>query len=312
MLSIRVSPVFMNRAPVSTAVPFAVASFGIGLFSIMDAVMKGLSIALGAYNAMLWRLIVGAVLGGLLFLIRRERLPTRASMTLHMKRGTLAAFMALTFFWGIARVPLAEGIALSFIAPLITLYLAAVLLDEKISRHAIVASLLGLTGVGVILAGRIGGEVHDEDAMWGIASIFVSAVLYSYNLILQRQQAQISSPVEIVFFQNLVAGSTLMLAAPFLAVVPAVTYWPDILTSALLTMCSLGLLAWAYARAEAQVLVAVEYTAFVWAAIFGWIFFREDVTVATIIGTALIVAGCLIASRAKPSKTADHVETSAI
>jgi S-adenosylmethionine uptake transporter len=33
--------------------------------------------------------------------------------------------MGLLFFWGIARMPLREAIALSFVAPLIALYLAA-------------------------------------------------------------------------------------------------------------------------------------------------------------------------------------------
>jgi drug/metabolite transporter (DMT)-like permease len=64
-------------------------------------------------------------------------------------------------------------------------------------------------------------------------------------------------------------------------------------------MCSLLLLSWAYARAQAQVLVTVEYTAFIWASIFGWLFFREAVTLTTIIGTALIVTGCIIAARHK-------------
>ena len=47
--------------------------------------------------------------------------------------------MAACFFWGVVRTPLAEGIALSFIAPLVALYLAAVQLGEKIRREAILA-----------------------------------------------------------------------------------------------------------------------------------------------------------------------------
>jgi S-adenosylmethionine uptake transporter len=299
----------MPRTPVSPVIPFAVACLGIALFSAMDSQMKGLSIAIGAYNAMLWRVLAGAIIGGVVFFVRREKLPSQSAMRLHMLRGAIAAVMAVTFFWGIARVPLAEGIALSFIAPLITLYLAAVLLGETISRGAIIASVLGIAGVGVILAGRIGGQAHDEQALYGIGAIFVSAVLYSYNLILQRQQAQVATPAEIAFFQSLCAGAALSLASPWLAVVPGVEHVPAILISAVLALCSLLLLSWAYARAEAQVLVTVEYTAFIWAAFFGWIVFGEQVTVATLIGTALIVAGCVIATRKDPVKP---VETATI
>lgn len=273
--------------------------------------MKGLSIAIGTYNAMLWRLIAGTLLGAILFLARRTPLPARETLRLHWLRGAVAAIMATCFFWGLARVPIAEAIALSFIAPLITLYLAAVFLKERIGREAVIASVLGLCGVGVMVSARIGGN-HDPEILWGIAAIFVSAVFYAFNLILQRMQAQIAGPVEIVFFQNLTACSVLMLAAPWLAVVPDTALVPKLAGSAALAMISLMLLSWAYARAEAQILVAVEYTAFIWAAIFGWVFFAERVTAATIAGTALIVTGCIIAARQKPRQSAEHVEAAAL
>jgi drug/metabolite transporter (DMT)-like permease len=289
-------------------IPFAVACLGIAVFSSMDGFMKGLSIAIGAYNAMLWRLLVSIPIAGAVFLFRREKLPSRSALRLHLLRGTIAAFMATTFFWGLARLPMAEAIALSFVAPIITLYLAAVLLKEEIGKNAFAASFLGLAGMAVILWGRLGVEDYDEQAIWGAGSVFVSALLYAYNLILQRQQAQVATPVEITLFQNLVAGSVLLLAAPAFAVFPAATHWQAILISAVTAMIALLLLSWAYARAEAQMLVTVEYTAFIWAAIFGWIMYREPVTGPTIFGAILIITGCLIATRGKP----EHVETTAL
>ena len=302
----------MSRtSPASPTIPLAVATLGIAAFSTMDVLMKGLSISLGAYNAMLWRMIAGMIIGAVLFFGTRTRWPARSTFKLHLLRGSLAAIMALSFFWGLARVPIAEAIALSFIAPLITLYLAAVLLGEKISRDAILATVLGFAGVIVILSARATGEFKPE-ILKGIAAILFSAVLYAYNLVLQRKQAQLASPIEIVFFQNLTAGSVLMLAAPWLAVVPDVSHAPAILGSTTLAIIALLLLSWAYARAEAQVLVPVEYTAFVWAALFGWIYYNEAVTITTYIGTALIVAGCIITARQKPGTAPEHVEATAL
>ena len=43
-------------APANTqAIPFALASLGIATYAGMDVLMKGISIEIGAYNAMLWR-----------------------------------------------------------------------------------------------------------------------------------------------------------------------------------------------------------------------------------------------------------------
>lgn len=290
----------------SPAIAFAVASLAVGIFSLMDAAMKDLSIALGAYNAVLWRNLAGCLIAGTLFVVTRQSWPTRSNLRLHLWRSFIVAWMAVSFFWAIARLPLAEAIGLSFIAPVIALYLAAILLGERIGREAILASIAGLGGVAIILYGKFSGH-YTKDGLWGAIAVLFSAVLFAYNLILARQQAQAAGPIEIAFFQNLLTASVLALAAPWFLAPLVVAKVPMLITAASLAIVSLLLLSWAYARAEAQVLIPVEYTAFVWAALFGWLFFDEPVTITTLIGTALIVGGSLIAARVKPSAV-NHVE----
>jgi S-adenosylmethionine uptake transporter len=282
------------RPSVTYALLAAVA--GIALYSVMDAVMKGLALAMGAYVALFWRLVAGAGIMTPLFLLSGPRMPAKRILGVHFVRSVIIAVMAIAFFWGIARVPLAEAIALTFIAPLIALALAALFLKEQIGLRSILASLIGLAGVGVILAGQIGAP-HKEDALLGMAAILISAVFYAVNLVIARHQAQHAKPIEIAFFQNWFILGLFCLPAPLLLTVPDAAQWPAIVAAAALAIVSLMLLSWAYARAEAQVLLSVEYTAFIWAALMGWIFFREALTVVTIAGTLLIVAGCLIAAR---------------
>ncbi len=281
-------------------IPFLVATAGIASFSLMDAAMKDLSLALGAYNAVLWRNILGALLTGILFVGTRQKWPDVAVLKLHLLRSMVVAVMAISFFWALARLHLAEAIGLSFIAPVIALYLAAVLLGEKIGREAILASLAGLVGVAIILAGKFSGD-YSADSLWGAIAVLFSAVMYAYNLVLARKQAQAAGPIEIVFFQCLLTAAILALAAPwFLAPLPFAKL-PILTGASALAIVSLLLLSWAYARAEAQILIPVEYTGFIWAMLFGWIFFAEPVTASTLFGTVLIVAGSLIAARAKPA-----------
>ena len=44
----------------------------------------------------------------------------------------------------------------------------------------------------------------------------------------------------------------------------------------------------------------LEYSGFLWAAGFGWLFFAEGLEVPVLIGAVLIVAGCWIAAPRKP------------
>ena len=286
----------MSAAPKSIAVPFAIACIGIASFTLMDAFMKGLSLSIGAYNATLWRTVAGTLLGGAIFLVRRHSWPAMSTLRLHLLRGGIVSVMAVLWFWAIARVPLAEAIALSFIAPLIATYLASVLLDEKVRPQALIGSVLGLAGVALMLITRATGR-YDADVLAGMGAVLVSALLYAFNLVLMRKQAQIASPVEVGFFQNLTTALFLLLAGPFFAVLPPVGATPEILASAALALLSLMLLSWAYARAEAQSLVVVEYTGFGWGALYGWLFFSEAIGWWVLAGTALIVVGCYIAVR---------------
>ena len=257
--------------------------------------MKGLGLALGAYSALLWRTGVGVVVTGGIWAAGRPAWPARALLRLHVGRGVVVAAMAVLWFHAITLVPLAEAVAISFFAPLLAAWLASLFLDEALSARAVAGSCLGLTGVGAIVAGRLGAP-HGPRVVEGIAAVIVSAILYAGNLVLQRHQAQQAPPQEIAFFQTATVLTCLLPFAAF-ARVPAPAQWPLITGAAVFASVSLLLLSWAYARAEAQRLVPTEYTGFLWLSLLGWWFFGEALTPATLIGAALIVSGCLMAVR---------------
>ncbi len=280
--------------------PIAVAFAGVGFLSVMDAFMKEAALLAGAYTATLLRSALGAAIIGPLWLVRGPAWPSRRVLQLHLIRGVVTAFMALTFFFALTRLPLAETIALSFIAPLVALYLASVLLGETISRMAIIASVLGFAGTLVIIGGKVGQGTLDHDAALGLGSIMISALLYAYNFIVIRRQAQLAGPTEIATFHSSVSALVLLLFAPLAWQTPPAAAWLPLVAAGFLTVGGALSVAWAYARAEAQVLVPIEYSGFIWASVLGFVFFSEVPGLATWMGTALIVTGCWLVTRAKP------------
>lgn len=288
-----------ERAQASLPVAFGVAVLGIATFSMMDAVMKGLSLAIGVYSALFWRTSASAVIGGTIWAVRRRRLPGGAAIRLHLLRGAVSAVMATLFFWGLARVPMAQAIALTYIAPLIALFLAAWLLGERISSRAIIASLIAFSGVALILIGQ-GAADLGHDAFLGAMAVLASALCYSWNIILMRQQAMIAAPDEIAFFQSIIVALLLGLAFPWFGSLPHAADIPAILLGAALATLSLFLLSWAYARGPASYLAPTEYSSFIWAAFFGYWLFGEIVSPFTLAGATLIIAGCIWAARRGP------------
>jgi len=282
--------------------PFFVTAAAIGLFSLMDALMKGASMAIGAYSAFCLRSLIGTALILPVWRLSGCALPGTAALRIHVLRAVVACAMALLFFHGLTFLPLAEAIALSFIAPLIALYLAALLLKERIGRRAVGASLLGLAGTLIIAAARLDRTAFAPDSVKGIVAVLGSAGLYAWNLVLQRRIAQIASPQEVALAQHGLTGMILLGFAPWFLVWPQPATLGWIAASAVLATLSLMALAWAYARAEAQVLVPVEYSGFLWAILFGWLFFAEGVSTATLAGAALIVLGCWLTAPRAPAE----------
>ena len=288
--------------------PILAALTGLACFGVMDGFMKIAALGVGAYAALFWRNLVGSLIMFPVWLARGNKdgsrgLPGRAAMKLHLLRSGVSGVMAVMFFYGLARTPVAEAMALSFIAPLMALYLAAATLGEELSKRAVAGSVLALAGVGVIAAGKFGGQ-YDAESVHGLIAILLSAVLYAWNLVLQRRQSLLAGPEETSFFQTFFIFCLLGLGAWWFAPPPPVQMWLVLAASAVLSTGSLMLLSWAYARAEAQVLVPLEYTAFIWAALTGWVVFSEPLTLRTLAGVVLIVAGCLIALRRKPAQEA--------
>ncbi|MCA3561884.1 MAG: DMT family transporter [Aestuariivirga sp.] len=293
------------RSTASATIPVLVCTLAIFLLSAMDAGMKSLVLAAGVYNIVLWRSLLAAIASAAGWAVNSRVRPDLGAMRLHALRAAIVGIVIITFFWGLARLPLAEAIGLSFIAPLFALFLAALLLGERIRAQAVWAAMLGFAGVAAIVAGQFGGAAYTQDTLLGTLSILISTIFYGFNLVLTRKQAQIAKPIDIMFFQNLCLLIIMSLAAPWLASLLPPELWPPLMGVTALSLTGQYLMSWAYARAEAQYLISTEYTAFIWAIALGWFFFGEAVSWETLAGAGLIIAGCWIAARASMQPVED-------
>lgn len=287
----------MNRVAQHPAKAFAAALAAVAILSIMDAVMKHLVLAIGIVAVSVWRSLANLGFASALYLPRRLPWPSRATLKLHILRSVVVLVMAALFFWGIGRVPLAQGIALTFIAPLIALLLAALFLGETVGPRSLGGSLLAFSGVVVIVLGQARAELG-AGVLLGSAAVIGSALCYAVNIVLMRAQAVAAKPLEINFFQSLIIAVLWLAMLPLLGPPqwPAVE-WHWVIIASLMSTAGGLLFSWAYARAEAGYLAVTEYSAFLWAAALGWLVFREPVSTYTLAGAALIVGGCLIAAR---------------
>jgi S-adenosylmethionine uptake transporter len=289
----------VNRVAQHPARAFVAALGAVAVLSIMDATMKHLVLVIGILAVSVWRSAANLLISSALYLPRRLPWPIRRTLAIHVSKGVIVTVMAALFFWGIGRVPLAQALALTFIAPLLALLLAAVFLGEEVGKRTMVGSLGAFVGVVVIVYGQATSGAAAE-VLLGSAAIIGSALCYAVNIVMMRWQALAAKPLEINFFQSLTVMVTWLLAMAFAGVPqwPA-GQWHWIALAALLSTAGTLLFAWAYARGPASYLSVTEYSGFVWAAALGWLVFGERVSLYTLVGALLIVGGCIIAARGK-------------
>jgi len=168
-----------------------------------------------------WRAAANMAISAALYLPRSKTWPSRSNLKIHVWRSVIVVVMAFLFFWGIGRVPLAQAIALTFIAPLIALLLAALVLDEHIGSRSIAGSAVAFAGVLVIVLGQARMNAS-PDVLLGTAALIGSALCYAVNIVLMRRQALTARPLEINFFQCVTILAIWILALPLVGV----PQWP--------------------------------------------------------------------------------------
>jgi drug/metabolite transporter (DMT)-like permease len=268
-----------------------------GLLTLMDALIKLLTARYPTLQIALLRYAFGLV-GALVYTAWAcPGWPTREATVHNGLRAILIVVIATSFFYALGKLPLADAIALSFISPVLTALLGALLLGERLDWRIAVALLAGLGGMLLIVGGSLGTGHYGDDVLLGAGAVLVSAVGYSLNIVMLRHRATRDSLAHIVLFQNL--GPALILAVPGLIVWMAPTA-ADLALFAFLGVIGViahTMLAHAFVRLEAARLAPVQYLTLVWGVVFGFLFFSEIPGLATVLGALLIVLGTLVSQR---------------
>ncbi len=281
--------------PLARIVLLAVAAEG--LLTLMDAIIKALSARYPTLQIAFLRFAFGLVGAAVYAAWSRPGWPTREATLYNGLRAVLIVVTATTFFFALARLPLADAIALGFIAPVLTAVFGVAMLGERFDWRIAVALAGGFAGMLLIVGGKVGSAGLDGDVLLGAAAVVLSAFGYALNIVMLRHRATRDPLSQIVLFQNL--GPALLLALPVLWVWTPLTLGDTLLFALLGTIgvTAHTMLAHAFARIEAARLAPVGYVTLVWGVLFGFVFFAEVPGLATLAGAGLIVLAAFVSQR---------------
>ncbi len=226
----------------------------------------------------------------------------------HGKRGVVIAISASLFFWCISVLPLAELITICFLAPLLVPFVARMVLGEKIRPRSMMAGAVGFAGV---LLASMGGEAVELDRMrmLGIAGALGSAVTYALSITLLRGRAGKDGPAVIGVLASVIPGAIVAIPAIVTGEIPPASDIPAFIALGGLAAAGMWFFSLAYAKAEAQMLAPLEYTALIWAALVGYVFFAEVPRPQVWVGAVVIIGACLWGAHTPGKRTAAITRT---
>jgi S-adenosylmethionine uptake transporter len=268
------APTAGAAAGLAAAPPVLVALTAILMGCVLDAFVKHLAMTYTAVLVAAGRYAFGTVVSGAALLAARHPLPPPPVLKAHAIRTVATTASAVLLFHAFSILPLAEATVIVFCAPLLIAPLARWLLGEQLRRMAVAALAVGFVGVLVTVQGApldaAGGR-----RLEGILAGLAASALYALSIVLLRQVAQRDSALMTAFLGNLFPAVYLILPAAFLGVVPTAADLPWFAATGLFGFLLWFFLSRAYGRASAQTLAVTEYTALIWSALFGFVFFHE-------------------------------------
>ena len=212
----------------------------------------------------------------------------------HLGRGLLGIASMFLNFAALARLPLMDATAISFAAPLITVMLAALILNEHVHAYRWWAVGLGFVGVIVMLwpyldiwsMFYVGSPARTIGAVCAMVACFTNAG----TVIQTRRLTDSESTSAIVFYFSLTCGLAGLVTLPFGWVMPTHIELLGLVLIGVLGGLSHLLLTESYRHAPASVVAPFDYTAMIWAFLLGYVVFGELPSAFVFVGAAIVVA----------------------
>lgn len=260
-------------------------AFGMFLFSLVDTQAKFLTESLHPLQVA-WSRQMGMIIG-VIFLLNRygKSILKSEQWGLQISRGVAAAGSATLFITAIKYVPLADAVAVSFIAPFLVTILGAVILREYVGPRRWTAIAIGF--VGMLIVVRPGYGVFHPAIMLVVAA----ATLFAARQIISRKLSGTDKTATTISYTALASVFMLSLPLPFVWKTPEWGFELGLIVSmALIGAVAEYFVIRALEVAQAVVLAPVHYSLLIWGTFYGWLVFDQLPDGWTWVGAAIIFA----------------------
>jgi S-adenosylmethionine uptake transporter len=272
---------------------------GVGLFSVNDALGKWLVADYGVGQLMMLRSIGAAVVLAPIVLALRVDLIDPRRAPLQILRIVISAVDTFSFYYATRFMPLADVMTFYMAMPLIVTALSAPLLGEKVERFRWIAVFVGFGGVVIAL------RPSPQMFSWVAPLALFGATMFALSQTITRELRGVHW-LPLVLWQFIGSGLIGAATVPWAWTTPSPFDVGLMFLVGVVSMICFIFITRALALARAAVLAPLQYSAILWAAIMGWLVWRDAPTLPIILGNAIIIgSGLFVAARGHAGEAAE-------
>ncbi|MBE3639178.1 DMT family transporter [Mangrovicoccus algicola] len=293
------------KSPTVQGALSSLAAFAI--FSTHDVVVKFLGADFSSFQIVFFSVLFGFPVVTVMLMRDRTDGNLRPRYPLWTGLRTVAQVTtSVCVFYAFSALPMAQTYAILFATPLLITLLAIPMLGEKVGWQRGAAVLAGLAGVMVVL------QPGSTQLTLGHAAALVGAFSGSFAAVIMRKVGRDERNAVLMLYPMVANFLVMGAVLPFVYQPVHVQHLGGFFMMAVLGFSATLLQILAYRTASAVTVAPMQYSQIIWAALYGYLFFSENVDWNTVLGAAIIIAsGVFIVLRedSKPGSGAPVLST---
>jgi drug/metabolite transporter (DMT)-like permease len=281
---------FITAAVMKLATAFLFAAMAVQVRYLGDRFPVGQVIFFRAIFAFVPILIFYAALGELSRSWHTKRFSG------HVQRGTLSIASSFCYFAALARLPIVDVTAISFVTPLIVVMLAALFLKEVVHIYRWSAVIVGFLGVIVMLIPYMDVSKHvtmSHAVSVGLALAICNAVFSAVAVIQVRRLTQTETTSSIVIYFSMFIALGGLVTLPFGWVMPNRIELACLIGAGICGGVAHIVSTSSHHYAPASFLVSFDYSSMIWGFLLGYLFFGEVPAALVAVGAVIVAAAGL-------------------
>ena len=270
-------------------------------FSLMTVCVKKIDNRIPIYELVFFRSLLSLLITSLI--INKKNLnPWGKNKPLLILRGILGTIALVCIFYAIKNMPLNISTVIQYTYPIFISIFAGVLINEKITKNLIIASITGWLGILIILNPYQLSSLNIELDKFTVLIAFLGAISTALAYITVKKLSSTEDIFIIIKYFPLISVITLSPIVFFNWVTPNINDLIWIIGIGVFTQAGQTFLTIGLKKLPTSEAAGINYLQVLFGSLWGILFFNELININFIFGAVLVLLGTIISTSKKLKK----------